>query len=538
MSSGILVKLVLAFSTAVLAHYLFKLARRLAHPYFSPLRDVKGPQSKSMFFGNLREIDNAEAMELHERWREDYGPVYKYKAFFNVRRNLRAAGLLFVEGIITQRLEQLLLTCSDFLLQESSINSRYESIESASSYILGINIYAVFERTSAKDYVIRDHQSPAFGPSQVRELTEIFVDKAIQLRDIWVSQLSTVTSDGSERDRVKIDVSSWLNKMTLDVIGLAGFNYSFNALNPDGKPNELNESVQAVFRTPRGFRAVLPVLQTVFPPLRVIPSERKRTVEAAQRTMARIGNQLLAERKAAVLASINGNEMEVGRKSVQGKDLLSLLVKANMATDLPETARLDDADVLAQVPTFLVAGHETTRQAPSIPCAILQIKLRAELLLVPSQTPTMEELDRLPYLDAVVRETMRVFSPVPNTVRVANCDDVIPLETEWEDKHGVRRKEVRPERWENPPAAIQSIPGIWGNSLAFSGGSRACIGYRFSVIEMKALIFVLIRAFQFEMSVPLEEIKSKSVVVRRPYLASEPEKGAQLPLWVSAARLD
>ena len=41
----------------------------------------------------------------------------------------------------------------------------------------------------------------------------------------------------------------------------------------------------------------------------------------------------------------------------------------------------------------------------------------------------------------------------------------------------------RPERWEHTPNAVHSIPGIWGNSLAFLGGPRACIGYRFSVVE-------------------------------------------------------
>ena len=48
------------------------------------------------------------------------------------------------------------------------------------------------------------------------------------------------------------------------------------------------------------------------------------------------------------------------------------------------------------------------------------------------------------------------------------------------------------------------------------------------------MVFVLIRAFQFDMSVPLEDVKSKSAVVRRPYLASDPEKGSQMPLWVSS----
>jgi len=39
------------------------------------------------------------------------------------------------------------------------------------------------------------------------------------------------------------------------------------------------------------------------------------------------------------------------------------LVTANTSPDLLDSQRLSDEDVLAQVPTFLVAGHETTSTA-------------------------------------------------------------------------------------------------------------------------------------------------------------------------------
>lgn len=68
--------------------------------------------------------------------------------------------------------------------------------------------------------------------------------------------------------------------------------------------------------------------------------------------------------------------------------------------------------------------------------------------------------------------------------------------------------------------------------MSFLGGPRACIGYRFSLIEMKALIFALVRAFEFELAVPPEEIIKKSTAVQRPLVRSEMVKGCQLPLLI------
>ena len=66
----------------------------------------------------------------------------------------------------------------------------------------------------------------------------------------------------------------------------------------------------------------------------------------------------------------------------------------------------------------------------------MQQKLREELLAVPTDTPTMEELNALPYLDLIVRETLRLHAPVTITSRMAVEDDVLPLATPLTDKHG------------------------------------------------------------------------------------------------------
>ena len=80
---------------------------------------------------------------------------------------------------------------------------------------------------------------------------------------------------------------------------------------------------------------------------------------------------------------------------------------------------------LAEVPTFLVAGHETTASATtwclgdlSQSPAVLA-KLREELFSIPTDTPTMEQLNALPYLDLVVRESLRMHPVIANTARAA-----------------------------------------------------------------------------------------------------------------------
>ena len=78
---------------------------------------------------------------------------------------------------------------------------------------------------------------------------------------------------------------------------------------------------------------------------------------------------------------VNGSGA-VGRQDVGGQDLLSLLIKANIAADMPESMRMSDSEILSrehivpfpclstrshimtyilEVPTFLLAGHETSR---------------------------------------------------------------------------------------------------------------------------------------------------------------------------------
>jgi cytochrome P450 len=136
---------------------------------------------------------------------------------------------------------------------------------------------------------------------------------------------------------------------------------------------------------------------------------------------------------------------------------------------------------LVEIPTFLLAGHETTStgltwtlwalsQRPDI-----QVRLRKELRSLPlptgardSSTLSQEEvsaLDKLPLLDAVVRETMRIHAPVTGTSRVAVKDDVIPVGRPYRDRNGVVQDTIRVTKGDFIPIPIMPVnrsPEIWG----------------------------------------------------------------------------
>jgi len=88
---------------------------------------------------------------------------------------------------------------------------------------------------------------------------------------------------------------------------------------------------------------------------------------------------------------------------------------------------------LPEICTFLIAGHETTSTAMSWTlfglCQNLeaQRKLRQELLALAMDDPTMDDLKSLSYLDMVVRESLRLYSPVFVSRRVAVRDTVLPM---------------------------------------------------------------------------------------------------------------
>ncbi|KAF7291539.1 Cytochrome P450 [Mycena chlorophos] len=524
-------------------YILYRLLKRFVRIYRSPLRSIPGPPSTSLFFGSVTEVSESDAYRLFERWSTTWGPTFRYSSIFNANK-LYTADLAAWNHVLSSE-----------LYVKSNILTRFSP---AFSTHLSTGLLFV-EGTRHRQ--LRKIMGSAFSYAQVKQFTNIFFSKSLELRDIWMVELSA-------EERTEIDVFVWMNRLTLDTIGLAGFDHDFDSLQVAGVPGshseELLQAVRDLFTF--NFYTVSFMIQLFFPLARLFPTKLSRVSSTAIETIRRVGLQMIAEKR----------EISRAQGSTKGlaSDLMSLLIETTMAKDIPIEDRMTDSEILAQIPSVLLAGHETSAVTVtwtlfSLACSpVVQRKLREELWTIDTERPTMDELMSLPYLDAVVREGLRVHTPVGFTERIATQTDFIPLLVPVTDVDGCQRTEIRvqkgdkvylplrainrsrdiwgsdaeqfrPERWlEGIPEAAKAIPSAWSNITSFLAGAHACIGYRVALLQVKSTLFTLIRHFEFELAISPEDIIRRNNIVGRPYLGSDPESGAQLPLLVRAHKRD
>jgi cytochrome P450 len=198
------------------------------------------------------------------------------------------------------------------------------------------------------------------------------------------------------------------------------------------------------------------------------------------------------------------------RSGATTDDLLSLLIRARDE----DGGAMTDAQVRDEAMTLFLAGHETTALALTYALYLLahnppqQERLADELARVlQGKLPTLADLERLPFTEAVLLESMRLYPPAWGVGRQAMSEVEIggwryPKGTEFvispwvvhRDGRGFEDPEVfRPERWENDLA--RRLPRF--AYFPFGGGPRVCIGNRFAMMEAKLVLAVAAQRFRF-----------------------------------------
>ncbi|XP_059050493.1 probable cytochrome P450 4p3 [Achroia grisella] len=189
--------------------------------------------------------------------------------------------------------------------------------------------------------------------------------------------------------------------------------------------------------------------------------------------------------------------------------VLDILMKPNNA------GTLSDVELCEEILVMIFAGTETMSVALSLVCVMLskhpdeQEKVYQELKDVfgdETKQSTMDELLRLKYLEAVIKETLRMYPPGPIIMRKADKDVMLPsgitlvkgcgiVVSTW----GIHRnpaywgsdvEKFRPDRFLNDP------PTHPVSFLPFSYGPRNCVGQQYSLLSMKVTLSTLLRYYR------------------------------------------
>ena len=216
---------------------------------------------------------------------------------------------------------------------------------------------------------------------------------------------------------------------------------------------------------------------------------------------------------------------EKQRLGTEQGDVLSTLLAAREEGG----GRLTEDELIGQLFVLFLAGHDTTRSALSwalfllsqYPKVMEQLGDELEGTLR-GEPPSVEHLGRLPLLERVLKESLRLFTPAPFILRLTAtplelAGSPLPAGTEvvLSFYHTHRQPELypeplrfRPERWEGfSPSPFEYVP--------FGGGARMCIGAGFAMMEMKIILAMLLQRFRVELA-PGARIDRKVQIVLSP----------------------
>ena len=261
---------------------------------------------------------------------------------------------------------------------------------------------------------------------------------------------------------------------------------------------DANEAVE-IQRT--GHAYIEPIMWSVAAALMLTPERwwypGKRKMMRAAREGRAVVQRLLDKRRAS---------------GIEGDDLVARMLQARN----PDTgAPMSDEALIDNLATFLLAGHETTAKALTWTLYLLarapewQDLARNEVLSVAGRRAvTADDIAKLPITQRVLKESMRLYPPVPAMTRVnaeatelggivlpQPCLIVIPVfavhrhTATWDDPGKFDPDRFLPER-EAKMQRTQFMP--------FGAGPRVCIGASFALVEATAVVATLLQSARFD----------------------------------------
>ncbi|KAL1739164.1 cytochrome P450, partial [Schizophyllum fasciatum] len=395
-------QLILALFTLALARIVWRVVSRFTQR--SAIDNIPGPKAPSLLKGNFAQLFNENAWDFHERLAAEYGPV------------VRTTGLLGEKQLYISDPKAL----HSVVVKDQDIYEEHPQFIAANSVLFGEGLIATLGEKHKKQ---RKLMNPVFSIAHMRNMIPIF-------QEVIGTEL---TASGPR----EIDMLHWTSRTALELIGRSGLGHSFDSLTVDDPGSPYAASIKELF--PILFRLiflriyVLPRVYKLGPAwlrrlvVDLIPSPTLHAVRDRVDLMWRTSREIYAQKRAALAAGDEAVSRQVG----QGKDIMSLLIRANMQTDSP----LAEDEVLGQMSTLIFAAMDTTSSALSrILCLLaehtdVQDRLREEIRAAKEAHGVLsyDNLEAMALLDAVCRETLRLYPPVSQQMRKTVKDIVMPF---------------------------------------------------------------------------------------------------------------
>ncbi|XP_017473099.1 PREDICTED: cytochrome P450 4ae1 isoform X2 [Rhagoletis zephyria] len=348
------------------------------------------------------------------------------------------------------------------------------------------------------------------------KILEQFVDVFERQSRVLVDKLA-----GFADGKTPVDIYPYMGLMTLDVIAETAMGVCLNAQH-DSK----SDFVQAVKDVTNivATRFIRPILAfpRFFKLLR--PQQYEKQMEGIE-IMHRFTETIITERRMMLQNKSNLNTEVV---STQTEDiglkprlaLLDVLLQATTTEGQP----LTDDEIRDEVNTFMFEGHDTTTSAISFCLYLLsrhadcQCELFEELRAHFGDDTTRPikycDLQNLSYLNCVIKEALRIYPPIPVIGRWLKEELVLPdvtlpprtnvLILLWQI---LRDPDVydEPERfWPQRHLTANARASAFSH-IPFSAGPRNCVGQRFALNEMRAVIVQVLRYYELlPMGPPIE----------------------------------
>ncbi len=327
--------------------------------------------------------------------------------------------------------------------------------------------------------------APALHARRIGSYAETIVDHTRKMLDGW-------------RDGARLDISQEMTSLTMRIVARVLFNTDVSA-----DIDRVGDAVEALQRY-TGRPQLLPTW---------VPTPDELGARRARRNLDAIVYRIIAEWHAT------GEDRG---------DLLSMLL---MAED-DEGQRMTDQQARDEVVTLFLAGHETTANALNWTWYLLaqhpdiEAKLHHELdSVLDGQPPTLIDLDRLPYTEKVLKESMRLYPPAWGISREAIEDveiggypvakgTIVGMLTYF--THHDPRWFPDPERFDPErftPENEAKLPRY--AYLPFGGGPRICVGNAFAMMEGRLILATIASRYRLTLN-PGQTVQMQPLITLNP----------------------